>query len=88
MALRAAAAGARGAILLAEGDSAGALQAFHQSVQLWREAEAPYEAAMARAGLARAFHAMGDSDSSAMELRVARAALSQLGAALDLVTLI
>ena len=53
-ALVAGAALARGRVRLAEGDAAGAEQSFSEAVRLWNEVGAPYEAALARMGLADA----------------------------------
>ncbi|HEV7704302.1 MAG TPA: LuxR C-terminal-related transcriptional regulator [Gemmatimonadaceae bacterium] len=82
--LRATAAYARGAVLLAEGDARGALSALRDAFGLWRMLEAPYEAARARMLIARACGALGDTDGAAMELACARETFAELGAAGDL----
>ena len=53
-ALVASAALARGRVRLADGDAAGAEQSLSEAVRLWNEVGAPYEAALARMGLAEA----------------------------------
>ena len=53
-ALVAGAALARGRVRLADGDAAGAEQSLSEAVRLWNEVGAPYEAALARMGLAEA----------------------------------
>ena len=79
--LDAVAAQARGALLLAEGDAERALVALRRAAQGWQELDAPYEAARARALVARGCRALGDEDAAKMELAAARTALTGLGAA-------
>jgi DNA-binding NarL/FixJ family response regulator len=83
-ALRAMADQARGAVLLAEGDPAGALIALRAAGQAWRELDAPYEAARARVPAGLGCRALGDEEAAAMELEAARAEFARLGAAPDL----
>jgi DNA-binding SARP family transcriptional activator/HEPN domain-containing protein len=83
-AIRAAADTAQGAVLLADGDAAGAVQCLRRSADLWRDANAPYERARARALLARALHARGERSHAQGELQAARSAFESLGARLDL----
>jgi class 3 adenylate cyclase len=83
-ALRASAATARARVQLEEGDHSAALRSGRTAWQLWREVEAPYEAALARSTLGLAYRAMGDDDAAALELGAARSTLQELGAALDL----
>jgi DNA-binding CsgD family transcriptional regulator len=82
--LRAWATHARGAVLLGEGDAAGALDALRQAWTAWQELEVPYEAARARVLIGLACRRLGDEDAAAMELDAARWAFEQLGAAPDL----
>jgi ATP/maltotriose-dependent transcriptional regulator MalT len=82
--LRAQLAEARGTVLLAEGDAAGALPELRHACQAWRALEAPYEAARARVLAGRACRALGDHEAFALELEAARAVFEQLGAATDL----
>jgi DNA-binding NarL/FixJ family response regulator len=80
-ALRAMAAGARGAVALADGDADGAVAALRDARRAWEELGAPYEAARAQALAALAARALGDEDSATLGLEGARAALAGLGAA-------
>ncbi len=79
--LDAVAAQARGALLLAEGDAERALVALRRAAQGWQELDAPYEAARARALVARSCRALGDKDTATMELTAAREVFAGLGAA-------
>ena len=79
--LDAVAAQARGALLLAEGDAERALAALRRAAQGWQQLDAPYEAARARALVARGCRALGDEDAAKMELRRCASALATLGAA-------
>lgn len=81
------AAEARGAVLLAQGDPRGALQALRRAASLWRELDAPYEGARVRVLIASACRALGDSGGAAMELDAARSVFKQLGAGPDLARL-
>jgi class 3 adenylate cyclase len=83
-ALRAAAADARARVQLDEGDLSGALKSARIAWRLWREVEAPYEAALARATLGLAYRAGGDEEAAMAELRAARSTLEELGALSDL----
>src|SRR5439155_23273552 len=60
--LHAAAAHARGAVLLAHGNARAALDALRVALKRWQELEAPYEAARARALTAVACRELGDED--------------------------
>jgi DNA-binding NarL/FixJ family response regulator len=55
--------------------------------ELWRELEAPYELARTRLLIGKACGALGDDDSSRLELDVARRAFEELGAKPDLAAL-
>jgi DNA-binding NarL/FixJ family response regulator len=81
--LRAQAAHATGAVLLAEGDARVAVAALRRAWTGWRELEAPYDAARARVLLGLACRALGDEDGAALELDAARAVFEHLGAAPD-----
>jgi hypothetical protein len=65
----------------------GAVECLRRSADLWRDANAPYERARARALLARALHARGERSYAQGELQAARSAFESLGARLDLVRL-
>lgn len=82
-ALRACAECARGQLLVAEGDPAGALEALRRALGHWKEVDAPYETAKVRISMAEAYRAIQDEDSAVVELRSARSAFERLGAALD-----
>jgi len=82
--LGAIAAHARGAVDLADGDAQAALVALRHAWQAWEELEVPYEAARVRALLGLACRALGDDDTAALELEVARGVFARLGAATDL----
>jgi class 3 adenylate cyclase len=74
-----------GRVLLAEGDTPGAVREFRSAIASWREVAAPYEVAKARALLANALRAM-DEDAADLELQAARDEFARLGAAIDLAT--
>jgi DNA-binding CsgD family transcriptional regulator len=80
-ALRAAADHSLGAVLLAESDPRGALAALRRSWDVWRELDAPYEAARVRVLIALGCRALGDEESSVLALDAARRVFEQLGAA-------
>ena len=79
-ALRAASAHAQGSLNLASHDCENACINLHRALQLWLEVDLPYEAAMTRALLARAYRGTGDTASADLELRAARSAFEKLGA--------
>jgi DNA-binding CsgD family transcriptional regulator len=79
--LRAAAAHARGAGLLAQGDPAGALIELRRAVSIWRQMEAPYESARVRALVGQACRALGDADSAEIEFEAAGQVFQEMGAA-------
>jgi DNA-binding NarL/FixJ family response regulator len=81
--LRAVAAQADGAVLLAEGDARGALAALRPALTAWQQIDAPYEAARVRVLIGLACRALGDEDTARMELDAARGVFMQLGAASD-----
>jgi ATP/maltotriose-dependent transcriptional regulator MalT len=82
--LAAAAAQARGAVELAEGDAESALPLLRRAWQLWEELGAPYQSARTRVLIGEACDALGDRDAAAVELEAARAGFEQLGAEPDL----
>ena len=81
--LHAAASVARGALLLASGDTKAAVRLLRGSVKRWQELEAPYEAAPARVLLAQAIGSQGDHEGAGLELEAARTAFERLGASPD-----
>jgi DNA-binding CsgD family transcriptional regulator len=82
--LRATAALARGAVLLAEGDPTAALSACRTAWKLWRELDVPYEAARTQVLMAEACRTLGDKDSAEIELAAACRTFQRLGARPDL----
>jgi DNA-binding NarL/FixJ family response regulator len=78
------AAHARGTVALTDGDVGESLVALRHAWQVWRELEAPYEAARARELVGLACRALGDDDAAAVELEAARDAFAALGAVPDL----
>jgi DNA-binding CsgD family transcriptional regulator len=82
--LRAVARSAAGAVLLAEDDARSALQELRVAGSAWRGLGAPYEAARVRVLIGLACRALGDHETSAMELEGAATVFAQLGAAPDL----
>jgi DNA-binding CsgD family transcriptional regulator/tetratricopeptide (TPR) repeat protein len=75
---------ATGAVLLAEGDTKGAVQALHRSRTIWRQLEAPYEAVRSGVLLAQALQKLGDTATAHLELESARRVFTDLGARPDL----
>ena len=72
---------ARGRVRLADGDAAGAEQSLSEAVRLWNEVGAPYEAALARLGLAEAHAASGSEHRAVLERQAARTILEGIQAA-------
>jgi ATP/maltotriose-dependent transcriptional regulator MalT len=80
-AFQAMAAYATASVELIGGHDQEALGHARESCHLWSEIGAPYEAARARVLIARALRQLGDEDSAASELGIARRAFAELGAA-------
>ena len=72
---------AEGRVRLAEGNAADGERLCSEAGRLWNEVGAPYEAAIARMGLAEALRAGGRQDQADLELEAARAVLHRIGAA-------
>ena len=72
---------AEGRVRLAEGDAADGERLCSDAARLWNEVGAPYEAAIARLGLAEALRAGGRQDEAHFELEAARAVLDRIEAA-------
>jgi ATP/maltotriose-dependent transcriptional regulator MalT len=83
-ALDAVAATARGALWLAEGDVAGAIERLRHAAAIWQELRLPYETARARMLYGVAVRGAGGEEGARLELRAALAAFERLGAAADL----
>jgi len=79
--LRAMAAHARGAVLLAQNETRSAVEPLRYAFSVWSKVGAPYIAARIRTLLARAFRSLGDVDSAELELDAARRVFEELGAA-------
>ena len=72
---------AEGRVRLAEGNAADGERLCSEAGRLWNEVGAPYEAAIARMGLAEALRAGGRQDQADLELEAARAVLDRIEAA-------
>jgi DNA-binding NarL/FixJ family response regulator len=81
--LRAHAAQAHGAVLLAEGMPSPALVALREAWTQWRQLNAPYEGAQTRELIAHCCQALGDTQSAQLELDAALWTFRELGAAFD-----
>ncbi|MFK4593709.1 transcriptional regulator [Streptomyces pristinaespiralis] len=77
-ALGASALQARGEVLLAEGDAAGASALFADAVRAWSEIGAPYEMAECRLRLAEAQHDLGRTRTALLEKEAAHAAFERI----------
>ncbi len=71
---------AHGRVRLAEGDAADGERFFSEAARLWNEVGAPYEAALARIGLAEALRASGSEHQAVLELQAARTILERIEA--------
>ncbi|MGH3363549.1 MAG: hypothetical protein ACRDOW_02380 [Nocardioidaceae bacterium] len=78
-ALRATALLSRGRLRLAEHEAASAAHEFDQALRLWNEVGAPYEAAVARMGVADAYAAQGKAERAGLERRAAQTVFTRLG---------
>ena len=83
-AIRAAAAHASGLAALLREDAAEAIQRFRDARRLWREIDAPYEAAISTVLLAEARSVAGETEAATLEIEAARAAFERLGATPDI----
>ena len=81
--LKAMAARADGAVLVAAGESAAALVPLRRSLAAWMRLDAPYDAARARVLIAQACTALGDVETAALELDAASRTFRDLGATPD-----
>ena len=84
----AAAAYARGTVLLASGDAPSAIAELRAACKAWRDLQIPFEVARARFQLGLAYLAAGDKDAADLEVAGARAAFESLGAAVDLARIV
>jgi class 3 adenylate cyclase len=83
-AIRAAAAHAAGLAALLREDAAEAIERFRDARRLWREIDAPYEAAISTVLLAEARSVAGETEAATLELEAARATFERLGATPDM----
>ena len=83
-AIRAAAAHASGLAALLREDAPEAIQRFRDARRLWREIDAPYEAAISTVLLAEARSIAGETEAATLELEAARATFERLGAKPDM----
>jgi len=74
---------ARGAISLSEGNSLNALKSLRQASRVWRHFDLPYEDARVRLLIARCCRMLGDEDTAALELDIARKIFTRLEAKPD-----
>ncbi len=72
-----------GAVQLAGGDPQAALRSLRPAWVIWKELEAPYEAARTRVQIGMACRDLGDDEAAAMEFAAARQVLVDLGAVPD-----
>ena len=75
---------ATGGTLLATGEPEAALPVLGDAWTLWRDLDAPYEAARTRVLIALAHWALRDEETAALELDAARSVFERLGAAPNL----
>jgi DNA-binding NarL/FixJ family response regulator len=73
-----------GAVLVTEGALEEGLQSLRSACVRWQQLSAPYETARVRVLLARAYAALGDGSSAALELDAASQVFQSLGAMVDL----
>ncbi len=85
--LRAMAAHAHGAVLVAAGDLRAAIEPLRHAFGVWQKAGAPYIAARIRVLLGSALGGLGDSESAELERAAARKIFEELGASADLALL-
>jgi len=76
---------ADGAVLLAAGRPAEALDAVRRAQRRWIELDVPYAGAQVRVLAGRCLSALGDQESADLEFEAARECFERLGAGLDLV---
>jgi class 3 adenylate cyclase len=79
-AIRANAESAGGLAHLTEGDATDAVKHLRRACQLWKEVDAPFEAATTAVALAQAHLEEGDEAAATLELETAKATFERLGA--------
>jgi ATP/maltotriose-dependent transcriptional regulator MalT len=78
--VRAMAALARGAVLLASGDAGGAIADLRVASAIWRDLGLPFEDAKTRLLIGTATAALGDDEGATIEIEAARSCFERLGA--------
>jgi len=78
--MRAVAAQAHGASLLAEGDALQALEALRDARTAWESLDAPYELAQVRTLIGLCFRQLGDHDGAQLEFEAVQETFETLGA--------
>jgi ATP/maltotriose-dependent transcriptional regulator MalT len=73
-----------GEVRLAGGDARSALPALRRAESIWRDLDAPYDAARVRAALGDALRRLGDADSASLEFDAALRTFRELGAQPDI----
>jgi len=81
--VRATASMAQGALQLAAGSPAAALEQLRRALNGWRELQLPYEEATARRLIGTTLGMLGDEEGGRIEIDAARAGFDRLGAAAD-----
>jgi hypothetical protein len=81
--VRATASMAQGALQLAAGSPAAALEQLRRALNGWRELQLPYEEATARLLIGTTQRLLGDEEGGRIEVDAARAGFDRLGAAAD-----
>ena len=84
LALRGAAGYANGAVQLAEGEDQGAALTLRETIETWREVDAPYEEARTHVLVAVSCRRMGDPGTAELDLDAACSTFARLGASTDL----
>jgi DNA-binding CsgD family transcriptional regulator len=82
--VRAASDQALGAVLLAEGDPAQALETLRRAWKTWHELGIPYEAARVRVLIGQCCREVGDEETARLELHAALGTFRRLGARPDI----
>ena len=83
VALRAAAAEARGRLDVATGEIQAGRRALQAALRLWAEVDAPFEMARVRMVIATAHRSVGNEEAARVELDAARSAFERLSAVLE-----
>jgi DNA-binding NarL/FixJ family response regulator len=73
----------RGALLLAQGESADAVQRLRRALETWQDLKVPYQAARTRLLIGIACRREGDEEGGRLEIQAALDSFARLGAELD-----